>query len=242
MNSTHALARTARIAAGSAALCLLLLGAAVTEADAAIIAVTTTGVVSGPTFSPANSTGAGLDAGNLFGLGTNLDGDSYTLTVIYSPTGSNYVSTGTSAFDIGETTAPATVAVTINGVTLTKVLTNGISSSLSESSDPTFGITSLTGNLLGNAADGSFSDASQSILSSANFIGDPDLLQSFSYTLGVGDSGTDDVSITDGNGGAILDFEGTTQTVSVSVPEPASLGLLAIPLMGLTFLRRRGSV
>ena len=177
---------------------------------------------------------SGTDSGNLLGLGTNLAGDNYTLSVLFPAPSTNYYSNpGVSASDIFNTGLPATVSFTINGVSLVTQLTSNYGSTLLED------LTDLTTSLSGIDANAYTVSINQSITTASNFTNSPDLQTIGSYTLGGSDTGSDTYNWSNADSSKTISFSGNTTSVSIAVPEPASLSRFGLGMLGAGFLRRR---
>ena len=209
----------AMLLASTLAACGMIAG----QADAAALVITTSGVIS-----------SGSDPTDLLGAGTDLTGDSYSLTVKYDDLGPSYFTDGSGTFasDIGD---PLTgyVVVTVDHHSLFTALQVGTSASLVEDLYDLF----ATNN--GNDAAGNFADVSQNLQCASTCVPYADLQTKFSYTLQPGDLGVDTYSFTNAGGTATVSFTGASTSLSMLVPEPTSWVLLGSGLLGLGLVVRR---
>jgi hypothetical protein len=184
--------------------------------------ITTTGVIS-----------AGTDTNSVFGAGSNLAGDSYTLSIFYDGLGPSYFADGTSAFDFGDAIL-GSVSVTLNGHTITTEIVNNPAPSLVEDNSDIDDSTS------GNGAAGDNVDASQEVGSSINdFVPFADLQTDVFYALVGGDIGSDSYSYDNASDVQTISFSGTPTSIDLAVPEPAGWAVMAVGLLGLGGAVRR---
>lgn len=203
------------------ALAAAMLGAA--AAQASPFSVITTGTIS-----------SGTDLANLFGAGTDLTGDAYTLTINYDGLGPSYFTDGSGQFaeNIGDPLT-GSIAVTIGATTrTTQVQFNTGSSLIEDTSD-------LSANLSGDDAAGNSAVGSQSVTGVSNFIPYADLQTSFTYTLGANDFGSDSYNFANPTNTQTVNFLGTPSRIAFAVPEPATWSLVGLGLLGLEMTRRR---
>ena len=209
----------------------------VQPADAADLLITTTGTIT-----------SGSETGDLFGLGTtaSLVGDSYTLAVKFNSLGPNYFTTGPGTVAEDFESSPGVtgyVTATIDGQSVTTVLTNSLGSSLFEDVS---GFEASNEGFNGAGTSGAFVSVLQDLSCSGTCVPNANLTTAFSYVLGALDSGTDLYTL-QGAGFPAADtptatFEGTETSLDFTVPEPASLVVLAAGLLGLSVLARRRRV
>ena len=187
------------------------------------IDVTTSGTIS-----------SGTDTTNLLGLGNSLVGDNYTLSVIYPAPGANYnVDTGSDASDIFDTGLPSSVLLKIANTTQSTIFTISYGASLIQST------TDLVVNTSGADASGNLLSVGQDIFGGSNIFASPDLQTWASYLLTGSDSGTDTYSWSNANDTQSVNFTGTPSSVLIQIPEPVSLSLFGMSLIGMAAARRR---
>jgi len=178
------------------------------------------------------------DPSGLFGLGSTVVGDTYTLSIAIGSLGPNYYTNGTggSAEDIEFPGVGGYVKATVDGHSVTTPLTNSFSSSLIEDRF------ALDAAIQGTDASGNDVDAAQFTSCSIECIPYADLLTPFLYS-GPFVSGTAEYTY-QGAGfpdpaAPVASFDGTVTSVSFQVPEPDSLALFATGLLGIGMLVRR---
>lgn len=178
---------------------------------------------------------SGRAVGSPFGLGSNLAGDSYTLSVLIVEQSPNYFAIpGIFASDIFNTNLPATVTLTINGTVISTGLATNYGASLNEDSND------LAIALSGADANSNTVTAGQNITTGSAFTSSPDLETSLSrYTFGSSDSGTDTYTWGNATDSQSITLTGTATSVSIAVAEPVSLSLFGLGVLGAGMLRRR---
>ena len=161
--------------------------------------ITTTGTIS-----------SGTDSDGMFGAGTNLAGQSYTLTIRYDAPGSSYFAgaRGTFASDIGDP-IQGRVTVTVGGNSFTAPLLRSTSATLADDFYHFYAANS------GMDTAGNFASVSQDVECVNACVPRANLRTSFFYTLKSGDVGVDTYTFTNAAGTATVSFVGA----------PASIGL-----------------
>jgi hypothetical protein len=200
----------------------------------ASLQITTTGTIT-----------SGSETGGLFGLPdatTNLTG-SYILTVTYDNLGPNYFNSGNGSFASDTEILPGiagSVTATVNGVSVTTPLTNSLAALLFETQ---FGLSASNEGYDGSISTGAYVSASQDLSCAGNCVPYADLGTPFSYVLTALDSGTDAYTFNGAgfpaSGVPTATFDGTETSLSLTVPEPTSLLMLATGLLWLGMLVRR---
>ena len=182
---------------------------------------------------------SGTDASDLFGAGTSLAGDSYTMLVEFDALGVSYYTNGvgTDASDIGD---PLTGYVTVSvdgGTPVTTELQTTTEATLEEDLYDFYDANA------GNDVAGDYTSVAQDVSSPINaFVPYADLQTDFFYALqpGAGDYGQDTYFYQNAADTETATFIGTPTSINFSVvPEPDSWVLMATGLLGLGLLVRR---
>ena len=202
-----------------------LAAAAATPAQAAFYTLTTTGTVD-----------SGSDASGLFGSpGGSLAGRSYALSLSFDAPGSFVYGTATDATTSGNATG--SVTVTVGGVSFSTQFVDSFGSFLELTPNE-----ATASNVGDDAAGNSLSVTNQFTAATAGAV-PASLYQPFSYAGTAADLASNAGSPVSFSvsGVAEASFSATPAVVSATVPEPASLGLLAAGLAGSALLYRRRS-
>jgi hypothetical protein len=177
---------------------------------------------------------SGSDPTDLFGAGSNLAGDSYSLVVDYNALGVAYFTNGlgTSASDIGDPIV-GYVTATVNGTSLTTDLDFNTSATLIEDLSDLYAANN------GTDPSGDYASVTQEVSAASNFVPFADLQTDFFYALQSGDFGQDTYFYQNAADTQSASFIGTPTSIELVVPEPDTWALMASGLLGLGLLVRR---
>lgn len=220
-----------RIIAGAA----IAAGLAAGQAQATLYTVTTTGIIA-----------SGTDSTGVFGTIGDLSGAAFTLSVTFD-SGHNTFFDNSPIYQklynfTGGDPAAAIITATVNGHSFSLQAGNYSSDFYVNDYFHQYGsgVDELYAYADGTASDGQYGAAFNFANSSVNdFAPGPQLDQALSYTVGPSDnwSATFDTNGSDG----IASFSGAPGNIELTVPEPATLALFGVGLLGLGIARRRNA-